>query len=193
MERGGEVKHHPVDEFLDIKLVDHRVKDEVVIFSARITDRFSIGTAPVGGMLLALMIKAGKNGLRLIAPTGKGSGTPSSEQLLQQEGQYPHPVSATIHFMQRSQAGEALLRVSVVNRAKRNAHVTVALLQDGKTVLHLVAIFGNLLKRDRTLWNVRNMDPPKGLFADPTTVPVYSAPMQPVSYTHLTLPTNREV
>jgi acyl-coenzyme A thioesterase PaaI-like protein len=98
------------------------------------------------GMMFALMVKAGSLALRhaapgKAAPHAKSNDPNSSPGGKQPEGQYPHPLSATIHFMRRAEPGPVQLHVTILNRAKKNANVSVSLHQKDAIVLHLIALF----------------------------------------------------
>jgi hypothetical protein len=74
--------------------------------------------------------------------------------------------------MRRTTVGAARVCVTVLNRAKRNATVSVSLRQQGAAVIQVLGLFGNLERRDPSLWNARFAQPPADLREDPRPLPI---------------------
>ena len=90
-------------------------------FRTRITDRWSIGTAPNGGYLAVITTKS----IAASVP-------------------HPHPFSVTTHFLSTARLGTAEVQVEVVRSGKGHATAEARLFQEGKEIVRTLAFFGDL-------------------------------------------------
>ena len=90
-------------------------------FRTRITDRWSIGSAPNGGYLAVITTKS-------IAATLP----------------HPHPFSVTTHFLSTARLGTAEVQVETVRSGKGHSTAEARVFQEGKEIVRTLAIFGDL-------------------------------------------------
>lgn len=90
-------------------------------FGARITDRWSIGTAPNGGYLAVITTKS----IAASLP-------------------HPHPFSVTTHYLSTAKPGPGEVAVEVVRTGRTHSTAEARLFQDGKEILRSLAVFGDL-------------------------------------------------
>lgn len=98
---------------------------ERVSFAARVSDGWSIGTAPNGGYLAAL-------GARAI---GEALGQ-------------PHPFTTTAHFLRVAAPGPASIEIEIVRRGRSHGTAVAKVSQQDREVLRLISTFGDLAALD---------------------------------------------
>lgn len=94
-------------------------------FAARVTDRWSIGSYPNGGYLLAIVARA--------------LGAASSQ---------PDPLTVTAHFLRPPVPGPALVEVEQLRAGRTQATVMARLMQGDSERMRVLATFGNLDRHD---------------------------------------------
>lgn len=90
-------------------------------FRARISDRWSIGSAPNGGYLAVITTRAIA---KIVAQ--------------------PDPFSVTTHFLAVARPGEAEVRTEIVRAGRGHSVAEARLIQDGREMIRTIANFGDL-------------------------------------------------
>jgi len=90
-------------------------------FRSAVTDRFSIGSAPNGGYLAFIALRAA------LATTP-----------------HPDPFSVTTHYLATARPGEVTLNVESVRTGRGHSTREVRMHQGGKEILRQLAVLGDL-------------------------------------------------